>query len=990
MTTEFKRLQLRGYPAATWTGTNPVLLEREPGIETDTGKMKIGDGVTAWNALAYFTTGVGSGDIVGPAAAVGGNLAVFDGTTGKLLTDGGVNIGALAPKDSPTFTGPVGGITGAMVGLGNVPNVNATIANNVALSDSGGYYSTDTVEAALQVVGAYLAAHPPPPVPTLSAPATAAGAEGESALFTVALSSATTVEATATVTINHVTTVAGDITALDVQIAGVWTVITSGGTITLPVGTANIPVRVRFEQDIAAEGDETFTVVVVGVTGVSGTATTTVTVADNGVGAVPSIAFVGTKQESIGDLAITLPSLAIGDIALVLVQTAHQIPATPAGWNVQAGVGIGTAGAANSTRVSLFWRQATAVDTPASVTFVDPGDHMVAVPIKVTGGDTVDSPYLFNNQYSTTTGGAAVWISAGTATIPKNALVFYAMAHAISTTAPQFNTYTPSSVLTSFAEQFDDSTTIGVGGGLGVAAGAFLAGGALTTTQVALASSAIRLSLLVFAIVPTQPIVPPAPDSSGAIIKQATIDGMQSPNEGVQLGYQRSKYAGVGMGLVAKGTNTPTYWNGPAQYKDADQWTAISPWWNLLPLQGNAANSGNLEIGTMMLLTRAKGTNNYTVLYKGKSGWCGRYNANASARVGGVTGTAGTIPGYESVTYPLIPQPSDDTLHGGGGTQTIDATLMDNLIIILAARITGPDVAIAKYAMWAGGDYYPFLGYNVGANPPGWVPNICTGRLARVTGDWKLFACAPLDNPGRGAEASNFTYGTVGVYSSDAQFKANPLPNIDGLLPPPPASNKILGNITLIGDSLFKGHATDYVSPAQRIGQLLTSGSYTYTWVGTSTGALPGNIPCSAQGGWTLADIQADLDVHLGSPPGINDLSIKTAVISIGTNSLATAASGIAAYLTDLATAMGGLSSTKRILVCAPNQLGYFNAGDYSTLTTNMQNWVAANPYSYYVNLTTANLVSGDYSDGTHWLTSGADKIANVIYNAIENLTAAP
>jgi hypothetical protein len=33
--------------------------------------------------------GGGSGDVVGPAASVDGNIAVFDGTTGKLLKDSG-------------------------------------------------------------------------------------------------------------------------------------------------------------------------------------------------------------------------------------------------------------------------------------------------------------------------------------------------------------------------------------------------------------------------------------------------------------------------------------------------------------------------------------------------------------------------------------------------------------------------------------------------------------------------------------------------------------------------------------------------------------------------------------------------------------------------------------------------------------------------------------------------------------------------------------
>ena len=52
-------LQLRRGLAATWTGTNPVLLAGEEGYETDTGFRKVGDGVTAWNDLDYMQAGGG-------------------------------------------------------------------------------------------------------------------------------------------------------------------------------------------------------------------------------------------------------------------------------------------------------------------------------------------------------------------------------------------------------------------------------------------------------------------------------------------------------------------------------------------------------------------------------------------------------------------------------------------------------------------------------------------------------------------------------------------------------------------------------------------------------------------------------------------------------------------------------------------------------------------------------------------------------------------
>lgn len=48
------QIQLRRDAKATWTANNPILALSEPGHETDTDRIKFGDGVTAWNGLEYF------------------------------------------------------------------------------------------------------------------------------------------------------------------------------------------------------------------------------------------------------------------------------------------------------------------------------------------------------------------------------------------------------------------------------------------------------------------------------------------------------------------------------------------------------------------------------------------------------------------------------------------------------------------------------------------------------------------------------------------------------------------------------------------------------------------------------------------------------------------------------------------------------------------------------------------------------------------------
>lgn len=47
------QIQLRRDTAANWTAANPTLAQGEVGLETDTGRYKIGDGSTSWNSLAY-------------------------------------------------------------------------------------------------------------------------------------------------------------------------------------------------------------------------------------------------------------------------------------------------------------------------------------------------------------------------------------------------------------------------------------------------------------------------------------------------------------------------------------------------------------------------------------------------------------------------------------------------------------------------------------------------------------------------------------------------------------------------------------------------------------------------------------------------------------------------------------------------------------------------------------------------------------------------
>ena len=77
------RLQNKHDTAANWTTNHPTLLAGEIGYEQDTGKFKIGDGVTVWTSLAYAGAAAETDPVV--AAQIG--LIKSNGTTISAITD---------------------------------------------------------------------------------------------------------------------------------------------------------------------------------------------------------------------------------------------------------------------------------------------------------------------------------------------------------------------------------------------------------------------------------------------------------------------------------------------------------------------------------------------------------------------------------------------------------------------------------------------------------------------------------------------------------------------------------------------------------------------------------------------------------------------------------------------------------------------------------------------------------------------------------------
>lgn len=114
------RIILRRDGSSNWESQNPVLLLGEPGYETDSGKIKIGDGASIWSALDYYigaTGGTGNIGVTGPTGAGGtgantfyGNQTIVGGTTGTLIIAGYSVLNFASDASAATGGVPLGGV----------------------------------------------------------------------------------------------------------------------------------------------------------------------------------------------------------------------------------------------------------------------------------------------------------------------------------------------------------------------------------------------------------------------------------------------------------------------------------------------------------------------------------------------------------------------------------------------------------------------------------------------------------------------------------------------------------------------------------------------------------------------------------------------------------------------------------------------------------------------------------------------------------------
>jgi hypothetical protein len=142
------QIQVRRGTASQWTSTNPTLAAGEFGFETDTNKLKCGNGSTAWNSLTYINN---DGDITGVTAGTGlsgggtsgtvtvsidtsvtADLTTAQTLTNKSLTDPKINL-AFDAQTGTTYT-TVLNDNGQVVTMNNASANTLSIPTNASVA----------------------------------------------------------------------------------------------------------------------------------------------------------------------------------------------------------------------------------------------------------------------------------------------------------------------------------------------------------------------------------------------------------------------------------------------------------------------------------------------------------------------------------------------------------------------------------------------------------------------------------------------------------------------------------------------------------------------------------------------------------------------------------------------------------------------------------------------------------------------------------------
>lgn len=208
----------------------------------------------------------------------------------------------------------------------------------------------------------------------------------------------------------------------------------------------------------------------------------------------------GTAATGTGAVTPTIPTNVANDIIIVFAQSGNQaITMTTAGYTqIGPQPGNGTAAAAASNRLALFWKRSAGAE--GNPTVADSGDHTTAQVIVIRGCVTTGDPFQFLSSGVKTTASTTLTATGGITGI-DNMLVLVFAAQSVASNSAQFSAWANSS-LVSITEGSDDSGTGGTGGGgVAMAYGVKTTAGSVGSTTATEANSTVD-SFSTIAMVP--------------------------------------------------------------------------------------------------------------------------------------------------------------------------------------------------------------------------------------------------------------------------------------------------------------------------------------------------------------------------------------------------------------------------------------------------------------------------------------------------------
>lgn len=213
--------------------------------------------------------------------------------------------------------------------------------------------------------------------------------------------------------------------------------------------------------------------------------------------APPTYVSSGTFKAALNAVAVPWGSgHAVDDIGILAVQTANQAAtlSDPQGFTeITAGgapFGTGTAGAAGSCRLTLFWARATST-AMTSPTVADSGDHQDAQIIVLRGCKTSGNPFEVVSG-GTHAAATAVSVPGGTTTFDESLVIFIVTSAADIFPGTAEISGEVAADLDSIQERNENWSTTGVGGGIATSTGVMSLAGTYSGMTATLATSATQ------------------------------------------------------------------------------------------------------------------------------------------------------------------------------------------------------------------------------------------------------------------------------------------------------------------------------------------------------------------------------------------------------------------------------------------------------------------------------------------------------------------